>query len=354
MDKPPLTDTSPPLRALLVNDASLSGHHGSALVTGQLRRLGENAGLAVTAGWTWDAATEALARAGHAFDLAIVNGEGSLHSDSRSAIRIAKLARDLAQGGAVPAYLVNATVEGNSAGVVDDLGHFRLRFVRDSRSQAELSGAGIHADVVHDLTLTASYLPPAGGKGALLVTDASQQATSERLLALARRWPTAQAITLRARPPWPERGNPRRRIGFALKRQAARLAPLSSWSLRYGHTLSDDELIDLLAHGARGIVCGRYHAVCMALRMGLPFVAIEGNTGKTGALLADIGLEQRRVSLSELETAGGAFPVAPFSDLERERIQDFLATVERAAAEMFRRIADDARRRQGATGDAVA
>lgn len=349
-----LTETSPPLKALLVADASLSGHHGSALVTAQLRRLAKTAGISVTTGWTWDAALDALSRGGHAFDLVIVNGEGSLHSDSRSAIRMGKLAKDLAQSGALPAYLVNATVEGNSAETDRAVGQFRLRFVRDTRSQAVLSGAGVSADVVHDLTLTAAHIPRAGGNGALLVTDASSQATSERLLALARRWPASRAITLRARPPWPERGNPRRWIGFALKRQAARFTPLSPWSLRYGHTLSDQELIDLLARGARGIVSGRYHAVCIALRMGLPFVAIEGNTGKTGALLADIGLEHRRVSLSDLETTEAPFLVAPFSDLERERIDRFLATVESAAAEMFRRIADDARRWHGATNDAVA
>lgn len=354
MDNPPLTDASPPLKALLVNDASLSGHHGSALVTAQLCRFAAGAGLSVTAGWTWEAALDALARGSGPFDLVIVNGEGSLHSDSRAATRIAKLATGLAQCSAFPAYLVNATVEGNSAGTVRGLGHFRLRFVRDSRSQAVLADAGISADVVHDLTLTAAHLPRAGGNGALLVTDASEQATSERLLALSRRWPEAQAVTLRARPPWPERGDPRRRISFALKRQAARFASLSPWSLRYGHTLSDNELIDLLAHRARGIVCGRYHAVCIALRMRLPFVAIEGNTGKTGALLADIGLEDRGTSLSDLETAGGAFAIAPFSDLERERIDRFLATVESAAAEMFRRIADDARRWHGATNDAMA
>ncbi|MGE0023245.1 MAG: polysaccharide pyruvyl transferase family protein [Hyphomicrobium sp.] len=344
--------TGRPLRAL-VSDASLSGHHGSALVTSQACRLAADAGIDATSGWTGDALWDAVESGRVDFDLVIVNGEGSLHSNSRAAERTATIAADLAQQ-SLPAYLINATVEGNRLQLDKALGLFRLRFVRDSRSQAQLERAHVEAEVVHDLTLTAAHLPKAEGRGPLLITDASDQAKTRRLLALAARWPDAEAITLRTRPPWPRRGAVSRRVSFEVKRQLARLLPLSPWSLRYGRAVAFVQLVDRLAHHARGIVCGRYHAVCLALRMGLPFVAIEGNTSKTGALLADIGLVDRCVPLAELEASDSAFPIAPFTEVERQRIEAFLTATERAAAAMFRRIAEDARRRHGVTGHPAA
>lgn len=329
------------LKALLVNDASLAGHHGSALVTAQICKLAAAAGIDVVSGWTWDAVLSALAAGEPRFDLILVNGEGSLHSSSQAARRIANIASGLAQTGAAPAYLINASVEGNSEALDRELASFRLRFVRDNTSQAYLAGRNVTADVVHDITLTASHLPRAGGSGTLLVTDASSQATTRRLIALARAWP-AEALTLRARPPRPARGEASRQRGFGIKRQIARFSPLSPWSLRYGATHSLNQLMDLLAHGTQGMVCGRYHAVCFALRMQLPFVAVAGNTSKTGALLSDIGLDARLKTLEELEAVAPHMAVPRFSDPERQKIQAFLVATERNARSMFSRIADDA------------
>ncbi len=338
-----MVEPSLPLKALLVGDASLAGHHGSAIVTAQLVKLARDAGIDVVHGWTWDAAISALQSNDARYDLVIVNGEGSVHSDSRAARRFAGLAKQLAAEQRVPAYLVNATVESNSASLDRDLGLFRLRFVRDASSQAYLARRGVASGVVHDLTLTSSDLPRADGRGPLLVTDASDQETTRRLLAIARA-SQAEAITLRSRPPWPSRGNPSRRISFEIKRQIARFRAQSPWTLRYGDTLSRSAFVDRLAHGARGILCGRYHAVCLAVRMGLPFLAVAGNTGKTGALLADIGLEGRATTLDDLERAAAALAIAPFSDAEQAKLAAFLAAVALRAPAMFQDIASDARR----------
>lgn len=338
-----MVEPSLPLKALLVGDASLSGHHGSAIVTAQLVKLAGDAGIDVLHGWTWEAANSALQGDNARYDLVIVNGEGSVHSDSRAARRFAGLAKQLAAEQRAPAYLVNATVEGNSAELDYDLSFFRLRFVRDTSSQAYLARRDVAAEVVHDLTLTSSDLPRADGRGPLLVTDASDQETTRRLLAIARA-SQAEAVTLRSRPPWPARGNPSRRVSFEIKRQLARFSKQSPRSLRYGDALSRDAFVDRLAHEASGILCGRYHAVCLALRMGLPFVAVAGNTGKTGALLADIGLDNRTTTLDDLELATGPIAIAPFSDGEESKLAAFLAAVALRAPAMFRDIASDARR----------
>lgn len=332
---------TPRIKALLVNDASLLGHHGSAIVTEQIAHHALAAGIDLTRGWTWEAALAALADGDHPFDLVIVNGEGSVHSDSRAAKRIAHLAVDTARRGTA-AYLVNATVEGNSLELTRDLAKFRLCFVRDNSSQILLAKAGVKAEVVHDLTLTASQLPNTSGdrSGPLLVTDASSQDTTRCLMDLAKRW-NAWPITLRARPPWPERGSPERAVKFEIKRQISRLALHSGWSLRYRDTLTRETFFSRLS-ASSGIVSGRYHAVCLALRVGLPFLAVAGNTGKTGALLADIGLEDRASSLAELDLLRKPPAIPCFNDVERDKIAAFLSTTEGKAREMFGAIANDA------------
>jgi hypothetical protein len=288
-----------------------------------------------------------------AFDLVIVNGEGSIHGNSRAAMRAARIARDLERRKSMPAYLVNATIEGNARALDEALGAFRLRFVRDTRSQQALACAGVAAEVVHDLVLTARHLPQAAGRGSLLATDASDQTTTERLIALARSRSDAQAVTLRAPPPWPARGSASRRIGFEVKRAAARFSGPSPWSLRYAGAVPSAPFVERLATDARALVCGRYHAACLALRMSLPFVAIEGNTAKTSALLADVGLEARMTTLEALERSGPAFEIPAFSVREAECVAQFLANVEARAPDMFRRIAADAHAWRGSVAAAA-
>src|SRR5581483_4168623 len=232
------------------------------------------------------AAAEVLETDCDRFDLVIVNGEGSVHHNSRSAVRIAALASDLAARGR-PAYLVNTSVEANSCPVLAGLSTFRLRFVRDSQTQRLLAKAGLSSHLVHDLTLTWAGFPRARSTGNLLVTDASEQGKTARLLQLSRSWGGARMITFRTNPPWPVRGGRvSRRLSFEVKRLASSFLPASPWTSRYaGAIRSGDEIVRLMSDRARGIVCGRYHAVCFALRMFLPFISTEGNTGKIGALL---------------------------------------------------------------------
>ncbi len=332
------------LRGLLVNDASLSGHHGSALVTDQAVRLAENAGIDLAARWDWEPVEKTLAdpAARRAFDLVIVNGEGSIHHEAKAAVRIAKMATALKACG-LPAYLINATVEETPPDVTMALGAFRRVYLRDRESAAFLAASNIGSKVVPDLTLSFDAAPRAQGSGTVLVTDSSDTGKTVALLALADKWPDATPITMRAEPPWPDRGSARRRWSFEAKRLLSRPLPLSPWSLRYAGALrTRDELLNVLTQQARAMVCGRYHAVCYALLTRLPFVAVAGNTSKVASLLHDVGLSSRH---GTIEAVAGASPegmIPPFTPAETARIDEFLERARVDAAEMFKVIARDA------------
>ena len=195
------------MKALIVNDASLAGHHGSALVTEQIQRIGRKAGADIVAGWDWESVLPALKSDRVPFDLIIVNGEGSVHHDSKSALRIASIAKSLRAKG-VPAFMVNATVEACSPAVLDGLAAFRACYVRDTASRDLLAKAHIPAKVVPDLTLSAlaNYQSQDGG-GPLLLTDLSDERKTAQLVAIASHWPDTNILTLRCPPPWPVNGS---------------------------------------------------------------------------------------------------------------------------------------------------
>lgn len=328
------------MRALLVNDASLAGHHGSALVTAQLVAMAARHGIELAAGWDWPS-IEALGDGLSTFDLVIVNGEGSIHDDAKSALRIAALAERCADR-SLPAYLVNASVSGLSASVLASIGRFRMRFVRDRASQAYLESASIESSVVHDATLTWADAPPWRGGGPVLVTDASDEAKTGRLIDIHRSLPGSRMISLRTTPPRPLHGSTRRVWQHRLKTLLSTPMPLSPWSLRYARSVDGlDRFASLLATSG-GLVAGRYHAVCLALRLGIPFVAIDGNTSKTRDLLDDVGLIDRLVSMDELAGDPKLGVPRPFASAEAARIAALLEETIKGANAMLAAIARDA------------
>nr|MCU0955068.1 polysaccharide pyruvyl transferase family protein [Hyphomicrobium sp.] len=312
----------PDLKALLVNDASLLGHHGSALVSRQARKLAAEAGIELTVGIDWATAERMLAGR-NGFDLVIVNGEGSVHHDGSTARRIARLAQALSARG-MPAFMINASVEANSDEVHAGLSQFRKIYVRDFRSQNELAIAGIPSQVVHDLTLTWSDAPKAEptANSRVLVTDASD---AEKALILYRF--SERTGTLRTAPPAGSR-RWKRRAGFELKRLAGALLPGSPWTLRYtGATRHFDEFARHLAT-SHGIICGRFHAVCLAIRMGIPFLAVAAPTSKIEDLLSGIGMSNRMIDLEHIDQAESAPAIPPLDDRERQSINTFLRETE--------------------------
>jgi polysaccharide pyruvyl transferase WcaK-like protein len=89
----------------------------------------------------------------------------------------------------------------------------------------------------------------------------------------------------------------------------------------------------------RGLVAGRFHAMCLSLLADTPFAAMQSNTLKTKGLLADAGLVHRLA-----EDPVEALRLAPtWSDGERELAARFVSRARADASAMFREIASLAR-----------
>jgi hypothetical protein len=336
------------VRILLANDTSLLGHVGSALVVRRLAELVADAGGTLVTGWGWERLDLPAIRAA-GFDAVIVNGEGSIHHDSPTARRVAALGLAARDAG-FPAYLVNMSEEANGPEVLAGLAAYASVHVRDGPSAASLARAGIAAAVVPDLTLSWDAAPVWQGTGRTLwVTDASDRGKSVRLHGLTRGRADARFVSLRTTPPRAADGFAnRRRRWLGLRQALARMLPASAWTARTAPAHEDaDALARAMCAEAAGLVTGRYHGLCIALRCGVPVVAVAGNTGKVAALLADIGLPGREIALETLLRDGLPGRVPPYDVGEAARLAAFLRHAETAARAMVAGIVSDIRDRRG-------
>jgi polysaccharide pyruvyl transferase WcaK-like protein len=333
------------MKAVLVSTSFQIGHHGCTLVDRQLERLSAQAGidiitkLPIHADWSKFAPPH--------FDAVIVNGEGSLHHDSKAAKRIADVPR-WAHARRKPAFLINSVYESNSADIAAKVAEYEAVFVRDGSSQAALAEAGIAASVVSDLTL--SWQPPVIAAQGLriVVTDSTLPRTNANLYAFARSI-NARYLPLMARPPRPivdEYASVSRWRRYAIKRLAARVAPPGLWRNRWRGLVPEfDDFISLLSKNAGLIIAGRFHGLCIALDLEIPVLAVLSNTWKIQGVLRQAGLEARLIdNLDELrrQLATDGMQRFFYTPSEIQRIRHLRERTAIDALKMFRTIRDRA------------
>ncbi|GAB5387774.1 MAG: polysaccharide pyruvyl transferase family protein [Alphaproteobacteria bacterium] len=343
-----------PLRIALFNETRALGHHGCSLVSRRIHTLAARHDMVVHHAVAGDGDGRAERYIADC-DLVLVNGEGSIHSSNHNAHRLTALA-PLARQHGKPAILLNALYQGNDASIAEATRSFDAIWVRDQISQSELADHGLEATVVPDLTL--SHKMPslqerpytqAEADKQLVITDSTLRNKSRALYDLYRRQNAAQPgsaafLPFKARPPLmhtkPDYGL-RRRIGFEAKYAGSRLWPAPSYSRdRYRFIIPDlDQCLGYLHHRASGVIAGRFHALCMALVLGVPVMAVGSNTRKIEPLLAAAGLQDRL--LPHLPDSIGSVP--DYTPAEQTARLAFLADCQSRADQMFKKVAQIAR-----------
>lgn len=326
------------MRAVLINTTHQNGHHGCTLVNRQLDLLASAAGVEIVAKLPAHVDWSQLAPSD--FDLVLVNGEGCLHHDSTASKQLATVP-GWAHARNKPAVLINSVYQSNSDSIAQAVAKYDLIFVRDMLSQKELAKAGIPARCVPDLTLT--WTPAVNGCFGhdIIVTDSTFRSTTKQLYRLARRL-RARFLPMIALPPEipdaPDRNRPTR-SRYETKLLASRIAPPGIWRARYrNHIAEFDDFVAILSQSAGLIIAGRFHALCMALVLEIPMVALRSSTWKTEALLDAAGLQHRLVSdldeLGQRLASDGTEPFLYASD-EIARIRALRAQTLADAEAMF-------------------
>lgn len=333
------------LNALLLNDTSLAGNHGSTLATRQIMEQAAAVGIEVVRRYSGDVDLRKLDRRG--IDLVLVNGEGSLHSSSRAALGIASVPRWASEHG-LSSFLINTIYQNNSAAVLEGVTGFDSVYLRDPLSAEELARDGGQSAGVVDIAMTWAPDPTDLRGQRIFVTDASGKADNKALYKFSCLAPDRHFLPLRAQvPKGPTVADARlsRRLKFTLRRRFALLQKPSLEQARYGHAIADFEsFVETLRQEAALMVTGRYHGVCLAAALRIPFLALISESHKTKALLDELGLAARGISRKALLEVGEGdlSSFGTFSDGEMKSIKEFVNKQRVEARKMFSAIAEQA------------
>jgi hypothetical protein len=289
-------------RILLLGDTRIVGHHGSSSVVRViLRELGLR-GCDVTSSGAagFDYRVSELS----AFDGVLMNAEGALHGRNPNAVRIARMAIETRRAG-VPCYILNAVVDECHEDVVSGLRLATKVYCREHRSLERATAYGAPAIQCPDLTFaldTPDDLIWSPGER-LIVTDSTLASSNRALHRFARR-SHGQFLPLRSRPDvsiFSSRKALIRIAKFQLRHVVGRLFPGSFAADRFGSAVpSTDAFLRSLTAGVQMVVAGRFHAVCLCMKLGVPFVAVRSNTHKVEGMLEDAGLAHKFIDLEAL------------------------------------------------------
>jgi polysaccharide pyruvyl transferase WcaK-like protein len=92
-----------------------------------------------------------------------------------------------------------------------------------------------------------------------------------------------------------------RALKFAVRRRAGQFFRGNFQADRYGCAVATaDQFLKTIASNTKLVISGRFHGVCLCLKVGVPFLAVRSNTYKIEGLLEDAGFADRLVSIDAL------------------------------------------------------
>jgi hypothetical protein len=285
-------------------------------------------------------------------DLCLINGEGTLHDDALAAQVLVALGPFCRERG-VPCFLINSVWQRN-AKLIEPARAFSGIYLRDHRSQCELTAAGIASRVVPDLTLS-MILPASQGQrqGFLVNGSFYEERTQEAWAALQQESdPALGYLSIQALPlvqfgkgfpayvwkslrsrfkAWRARRQAQQKtLGRTIERRQIKL-------LRWKYCATSDSVFLSRLAGSQGIITGRFHCVTLCLLTGTPFFAIGSNTHKIEALLEACQLQER--VYPDYASALAARARIAFDDTERLAVANFVRESRQQAQQMFAEIA---------------
>lgn len=333
---------------LLMGDTRLVGHHGSTSVVNVIHRLLRRRHIGVVSSRARPdlvASVDTAARSG--VSGIVINGEGAFHGSSEHALLFSRTVRRCEEAG-LPCIVVNSVLDECDPEVIRGLRGATMMYCREDRSKRIADRYGIRAELCPDLTF-ALDMPPSlrwTSGNRIIVTDTTVDAINRVLHAYAKR-NRFEFLPLRGRPEiasYFDRKSLARVAKFELRNRIGRVFPGSFGMDRYGRAVPTvDRFLQEVANGTRLVVSGRFHGVCLCLKLGIPFLAVASNTHKIEGMLEDAGLAHKLVpvdalkdSLSSLDTL---IEAGAWSKTDEQSREDYLATAAAAITQCFDRIA---------------
>jgi hypothetical protein len=227
-----------------------------------------------------------LSKAG-AFNSVVINGEGALHGRNPKALWISRVARQAREMG-MPCFILNSVIDECDEEVIKGFPDATAIFCREHRSLEKAISYGASAKLCPDVTLAVDIpvkLKWTPGER-VIVTDSAVNSDNRILHWFARRT-QAQFLPMRTRPQVPMLSSKRaflRTIKYEALHAIGKIVPGYFKTDRFGCAVaSPDAFLSAIADRTRFIVSGRFHGVCLAMRLGVPFLVVRTITHKVEA-----------------------------------------------------------------------
>lgn len=323
----------------LVNDTTLDRHIGCDAViqairdAARLRGYREVATQAVSA----EIGSADYERLLDKSSLVVINGEGTLHDDSRGCKNIAHFAAVACRAGKRVA-LINSSYSDNSIVTSELFSGCEFLAFRESTSARAFQAHCPQAapQVVGDLSLLAfSRAVRPGVPSGIVVTDSVLPEATHELLDIGMRLNARYACVKDYNyGTFSRRNRPVRMAMRLFGRHLKQLRPrpkLLLDTMRHRRSGFTNDV-----QNAAAVITGRFHVVMYCLRNELPFFYVASNTDKIDAVLRDVGLDIPRRKIerwADLSTRGrDAEELATAATYSTDELKSLRAYLERHAA----------------------
>jgi len=320
------------MKALLINDTRVGNHFGCEIVVQSIiseLKARDFSKLHTVPSLT---RTEDILRVSEKFepDVVIVNAEGTFHGN-HFGIGLLSKAIQLLRDRQIPVVLINGTFENLSSDTIKALASANKIYCRDSNSVQYLTSLGLSCEYCPDLVILSEQH-----------IIAHRSLTSEELIlftdtVLGRDLSADFSKNLRksmyllsATIILPSRIFSIRQLIGVIKRNFLR------YLVKFHYALNTKAAI-ALHKNSKLVLAGRYHSVCLCIRLGIPVIAVNSNTKKIQNLLTDIGLESRCVNNFSQVNFNHSYS---YSKQELNRINEFKQRGRQLKNNMFKWIKD--------------
>ena len=301
-------------KVLLINDTSSELHHGCNLVTEVIKENLHKRNIkkikSILSGKRLRSDKNILKKLKD-FQLILVNGEGTLNNSQKRAKNLILDVIYLKKILNIPVILINATIYKNNTFIMENMKLFDLIFVRCSLDQKELKKVNIFSTIVPDLTFYKEFKLEKIKKSNkfLSLTDCYKDKISEKILIFSKN-NNINFLPIRtdSKAILPFNFNFYNFLKYKIKNFLIKIISIFYLDFKYKYKVQlhyTNKLIDYLqkVKNSHFLICGRFHAVCFALKTLTPFYVLNStiNSHKYIGLAKDIGIEKRMVNLNDLK-----------------------------------------------------
>lgn len=327
-------------KVALLNDTSYHNHFGCRLVISNLRSSLERRGMYLHARnpvgvdwWKNRSFTEKL----NDCSIVIINGEGTFHHGATRAENLLKIV-EFPFRTRPRIILINTIYEDNPVNWTKSLKKLDLIYARDLWSQNSVQKLGLQAGLAPDLSFLRfkDDLKQDANKSTVAFGDSVKRRDRKLLLQLYEK-SSLNKIYLPITS-WQKRGEARDDFRSRVRNTHSFFAEKTKAIINNtlpGPLFSHNDYTRRLAQSNLSIT-GRFHTVCLCVKLLVPFLYLESNSYKIDALMDEVGLDLSRKlapTMKHLEEKS-----YEFSEMEQMAISNYKQKGDISFNEMFAKI----------------